>query len=118
MVSKYLKRSLGELDQVLEEILSRNPDFITELDKIIKPDQTQIQEPIMKFSELEELINNYCAAKYSPSRSHIKIGCDCGCGGNQYTRESWDEEEAQAQKDIDIMKQWCYNNNIEWDGVE
>jgi len=72
----------------------------------------------MKFSELEVLINNYYPAKYSPSRSHIKIGCDCGCGGDYYTKESWDAEEAQAQKDIDTMREWCYNNGIEWDGEE
>ena len=72
----------------------------------------------MKFSELNVIFMNYDTARWSPTRSSIRFGCDCGCGGDQYTKESWDEEELQAQKSIDTMTEWCYNNNIEWDGVE
>jgi hypothetical protein len=72
----------------------------------------------MKFSELKELFDNYEQARWSPSRMHVNFGCDCGCGGDFYTQESWDAEEAQADKDIYKMKEWCYNNGVEWDGVE
>jgi hypothetical protein len=72
----------------------------------------------MKFSELNKIFMNYDTARWSPTRSSIRFGCDCGCGGDTYTQESWDAEEAQAQKDIDIMIEWCYNNGIEWDGDE
>jgi hypothetical protein len=72
----------------------------------------------MNFSELAVIFSNYDKALWSPTRMNIKLGCDCGCCGNSYTKESWDAEEAQAQKDIDIMREWCYNNGIEWDGEE
>jgi hypothetical protein len=72
----------------------------------------------MKFSQLKELINNYEQALWSPSRMHVNFGCDCGCGGDTYTPESWDAEEQQAAVDIALMKLWCSNHNIEWDGNE
>lgn len=70
----------------------------------------------MKFTELKELIHNYEQALWSPTRMNVHFGCDCGCGGDTYTTESWDAEEARADEDIYKMKEWCYNNNIEWDG--
>lgn len=72
----------------------------------------------MKFTELKELINNYEQALWSPTHMNVHFGCDCGCGGDTYTQESWDAEEFQAQRDIDIMKAFCYDHNIEWDGNE
>ncbi len=72
----------------------------------------------MKFSELLELVLNYNSVQFTPSRLGVTFGCDCGCGGDMYTREEWDEQESEAQKDIDKMKEWCYNNGIEWDGDE
>jgi hypothetical protein len=35
------KRSLSELDQVVNEILERNPDFLDKLEKIIKKSLTE-----------------------------------------------------------------------------
>lgn len=72
----------------------------------------------MKFSELNVIFMNYDTARWSPTRSSIRFGCDCGCGGDRYTKESWDEEEAIAAHSIATMKEWCIHNNIEWDGVE
>ena len=72
----------------------------------------------MKFSELKYMFSNYESALWSPTRMSVRFGCDCGCGGDNYTQETWDEEEAQAQKSIDIIKEWAYNNGIEWDGDE
>jgi hypothetical protein len=72
----------------------------------------------MKFSELEVLINDYYPAKYSPSRMEVHFGCDCGCGGDRFTRESWDAEEKEAQEAIDKMKEFCHNMGIKYDGVE
>ena len=69
----------------------------------------------MKFSELEELVRNYQSVQFIPSRLGVMFGCDCGCGGDLYTLEEWNYHESEAQKDIDKMKEWCYNNNIEWD---
>ncbi len=72
----------------------------------------------MKFSELESLVQDYLNACYSPTRMSVHFGCDCGCGGDTYTTESWDAEEQAAQEAIDAMRIWCYNNGVEWDGIE
>lgn len=71
----------------------------------------------MKFSELEGLIRDYDQALYSPSRSEVRFGCDCGCGGDSYTSESWDAEEKLAQEAIDKVIEFCAKYNIEYDGV-
>jgi hypothetical protein len=72
----------------------------------------------MKFSELEELFNDYDAAKSSPSRSCVHLGCDCGCGGDSYTIEEFEEEENNADQSIENMKAFCKKHNIEWDGID
>jgi len=72
----------------------------------------------MKLSELENLLANYDTAKWSPSRSAVHFQCDCGCGGDRYTVESWDAEENAADETIKQMKQFCKNYNIEYDGIE
>jgi hypothetical protein len=72
---------------------------------------------VMKFSQLIELIQNYDYALQSPSRMHVKFGCDCGCGGNSYTTESWDEEERQANISIKEAILFCEKYGIEYDGV-
>jgi hypothetical protein len=72
----------------------------------------------MKFSELETLLYEYNSAMGSPSRMHVIFGCDCGCGGDSYTEESWDEAERNASKTIQKVKNFCRQNNIEYDGVE
>lgn len=28
---------------------------------------------------------------YSPFNTHVHFGCECGCGGDLYTRATWDE---------------------------
>lgn len=72
----------------------------------------------MKFSDLKYMFSNYEQALWSPTRSAIRLGCDCGCGGDSYTQETWDAEEEQARISIGIMKAWCIAHNIEWDGDE
>ena len=72
----------------------------------------------MKFSELVTLFQDYENALYSPSRSEVKFGCDCGCGGDSYTAESWDEEEQYAADSIVKMKEFCTKYGIYYDGIE
>lgn len=72
----------------------------------------------MKFTELLKLVDEYESARYSPSRTEVHFGCDCGCGGDYYTIESWKAEEQEATDAIEKMKQWCIDNNIEYDGCE
>lgn len=42
----------------------------------------------MKFSELVELVYTI---HMSPFDSGVIVGCDCGCGGNNYTLPQWEE---------------------------
>lgn len=72
----------------------------------------------MKFSDLNDLFDNYNQALYCPSRQMIHFGCDCGCGGDLYTSESWDSEEKEADTAIQKMKEFCQEFHIEYDGIE
>jgi predicted nucleic acid-binding Zn-ribbon protein len=72
----------------------------------------------MKFTELQDAFRDYENAMYSPSRSEVRFGCDCGCGGDSYTSESWDAEEEAAADAIERMKTICKEFGIEYDGVE
>jgi len=72
----------------------------------------------MKLSELHQLFLAYDNASWSPSRMSVKFGCDCGCGGDNYTAESWDAEEKEAEEAIAKMKEFCKEFGIEYDGIE
>ena len=72
----------------------------------------------MTFTELKELFNDYEQALWSPTRMHVRFGCDCGCGGEDYTEESWNAEESEATKSIDAMEAFCQKYDIYYDGVE
>ena len=71
----------------------------------------------MKFSELEELFQDYDNSKWSPSRMGVHFGCDCGCGGDSYTEESWDAEEETANDAILKMVSFCNTYGIIYDGL-
>lgn len=72
----------------------------------------------MKLSELIELTQDYDNASWSPSRMSVNLGCECGCGGDAYTVESWDAEEDAADEAIAKMKEFCAKFGIEYDGIE
>lgn len=72
----------------------------------------------MKLTDIEAIFYNYESAKSSPSRMAVRFGCDCGCGGDSYTAESWDEEERFANESILEMKHLCEKLNIEYDGMD
>jgi hypothetical protein len=71
----------------------------------------------MNFTELLDAVRDYENAMYSPSKCEVRFGCDCGCGGDSYTLESWNLEEKAADEAVAKMKQICVNLNIEYDGV-
>ena len=72
----------------------------------------------MKLSDLEILMSDYENAKWAPDRMGVHFGCDCGCGGDSYTAEQWDEECAAADIYINKMKEFCEKYNIDYDGIE
>ena len=71
----------------------------------------------MNFSQLEELFQEYDQAKWAPSRTGVHFGCDCGCGGDNYTDESWDAEEDAANETIVKMVSFCNTYGIKYDGM-
>lgn len=71
----------------------------------------------MQFSELLEIVQDYEQALCSPSRMQVRFGCDCGCGGDSYTAESWDAEEESAEKSIEKAKEFCTKYGIDYDGI-
>ena len=71
----------------------------------------------MKLSEIEDVFNDYASAKWSPSRMHVTLGCECGCGGDSYTIDSYNAEEDAADASITKMKQLCDTLGIEYDGI-
>lgn len=72
----------------------------------------------MKFSTIIEIVQAYESALWSPSRMHVHFGCDCGCGGDSYTAESWDAEELDASRAIEEAISLCAKLGIEYDGIE
>lgn len=70
----------------------------------------------MKFSEVLEIVHAYECALYSPSRTGVHLGCECGCGGNGCTPELWDAEEQFANEAIAKVKRFCSIYMIEFDG--
>lgn len=73
---------------------------------------------IMKFSTLVQIVQAYESAQWSPSRMNVHFGCDCGCGGDDYTAELWDEEEKEADRAIAEAIALCKRLGIEYDGIE
>lgn len=71
----------------------------------------------MKFSDLEELFQNYDQAKWSPDKMEVHFGCDCGCGGDSYTEKSWDAEVDAANDAIVKMVSFCNTYGIKYDGI-
>lgn len=71
----------------------------------------------MKFSDIQDMLYDYENAMYSPSRSDVHVGCDCGCGGNSYTIESYDAEEETAERAIKAIKEFCETHGFEYNGV-
>ena len=54
----------------------------------------------MTFDELKSLVE---AISYDARRMEVRFGCDCGCGGNSYSEESWDimcEEADEAERKL------------------
>lgn len=57
-LNQLRKRSLKELDDVIEEILARNPDFMIELDKILDGDSAKPHQRCQHTDEQDEAIVN------------------------------------------------------------
>ena len=52
-----------------------------------------------------DLANYVHSIDYRPSALGVRFGCDCGCGGDSYTAEEWDEGEQLADEAIEALTQ-------------
>lgn len=70
----------------------------------------------MTASELIDVVSAYKDRYvYSDANSEVRYGCDCGCGGDFYTSESWDEMLADAEQAKQEFVAFCEQLGVEWD---
>lgn len=69
----------------------------------------------MKASELLEIFDNYLTYRYTPSDEGVRYGCECGCGGDYYSPEEWDEAHNVVYEARKAMAELLVKLNIEND---
>lgn len=70
----------------------------------------------MKATELAAIVDNFTTNYlYSDANSEVRFGCECGCGGDSYTPETWDNMMAAYSESYDEYKAYCEEAGIEWD---
>lgn len=69
----------------------------------------------MTFSELLQFIHNFEEATMTPSSLGVQFGCDCGCGGDTYTKEAWDKAEEASEKAVAEAKDFCTKHGFYYD---
>ena len=71
----------------------------------------------MKATEVLEIFENFIDYRYTPSDEGVKFGCDCGCGGDYYSRhpEDWDRAHEEVYKARKQMAELLVKLNIEND---
>jgi len=72
----------------------------------------------VKFSDIVNLVADYNSAMYAPHNMCVHLGCDCGCGGDSYTPESWDDECKDADEAVQRAIDWCNLYGVEYDGMD
>lgn len=73
----------------------------------------------LKMQDLLEVVSRY---EYyvikSDLNTGVHYGCDCGCGGDAYTQEGWDEMIRDYKEAIADMKELCQKLDIVYCGHE
>lgn len=69
-----------------------------------------------KLSDIVELITEYENLAYSPIATEVRFGCDCGCGGDNYTAKEWNQEVDSFYKTIKKVQDFCTKYGIKYDG--
>lgn len=72
--------------------------------------------PPIKISQVIELLEAFeCDVLYSAANSEIHFGCDCGCGGDNYTDASWDAMIAELDSAEQKVIEFCQSQNMAYD---
>lgn len=70
----------------------------------------------MKASELYSAVQDFESYYlHSDLNMEVHLGCECGCGGDSYTLESWNEMCNAADEARKEFKQFCESLGVEWD---
>jgi len=71
----------------------------------------------MKASEVLRIFENYFTYQYTPSDEGVNYGCECGCGGDFYSKypEEWDKAHEIVYKSRKEMEDLLNLLNIEID---
>ena len=69
----------------------------------------------IKASKLVELFDMFDAYRYTPADEGVIYGCDCGCGGDCYDNESWDEAFEMSEKTTRELREALESLGVEWD---
>lgn len=70
----------------------------------------------MKASELKAITEDFITYYlHSDMNADVHFGCDCGCGGDSYTLESWASMCDTAEECREAFEEFCKQHNIEWD---
>lgn len=72
----------------------------------------------MNISEFIEVYENYRQLYLdSDINMEVKFGCDCGCGGDYYTTEQWENMINAANEAKNNLIAFCIKNNIDYSSL-
>ena len=67
----------------------------------------------LKMQDLIEVVSRYQHYVINADLNKgVHYGCDCGCGGDDYTSEGWDEMILEYEAAIADMKELCQKLDI------
>lgn len=70
----------------------------------------------MKASELYSIVSDFeHYYLHSDLNMEVHFGCDCGCGGDSYTEESWDRMCNAADEAGIEFENVCETLGVDWD---
>lgn len=70
----------------------------------------------MQASKLKELFDNFEIYCLEADCNHeVHYGCDCGCGGDTYDSESWDDMLENSDKAYNALKTALESLGVVWD---
>ena len=67
---------------------------------------------MLSLSDLQEICQDIEEVVWCPAASGVRLGCDCGCGGDNYTIEEWDKVHKRAEEAEERIVQFCKEHDI------
>ncbi len=67
----------------------------------------------MTINDVINIANLYREISYHPMNSEVRFGCDCGCGGDSYSRDKWEELGVELDAMNERLESLCF-----WAGID